>query len=97
MKNLLKEIEKYDYNYLGIKSILESEISNKHLSYKSNKHCNLQQLIAHLKDLNAQLIPDIIYTYTIEIHLPKMLLINNVETKIITIKTNIKKDLVDSN
>jgi len=97
MKNLLEEIKKYDYNYLGIKSVLESEISNKHLSYKSNKHCNLQQLITHLSSLNTQLIPNIIYTYTIEIHLIKTLLINNVETKIITIKTNIKKDLVDSN
>lgn len=95
MKNLIEEIEKYDYNYLGIKSVLESELTNKHLSYKSNKYCNLQQLKAHLSDLNTQLIPDIIYTYSIEIHLPKTLLINNVETKIITIKTNIKKDLVE--
>lgn len=95
MNNLLKEIEKYDFNYLGIKSLLTNELTNKHLTYKSNKHNNLNSIKEHLNVLNYQLIPDIIYTYIIEIHLSKTVIINGIETKVITITKNIKKYLVD--
>lgn len=95
MKSLISEISLLDHKFIGIKSILKNTETNKHLSYKSNKHNNINSLLSHLSDLNSQLIPDIIYNYSIEIYLSNILKINGQETKVITIKKNIKKNLAD--